>query len=248
MFFLKRVGLRSAFIILILLTVIIFSVYSFINEYIELSSFAILSVAAIVFGIMNVIERANNIKKEKELDFKKAEQSIQRKDWRAAISFFDRILELYPTELKALMGKGYCQRQRVDFEGAVKTYRRAIEIDPKNVDAHFMMGLCYFMGKLYDDAMKTFKKTIEIDPNYTEAFLFIGDLHRIWDNNREAGEYYIRYLEKCEDENIRMTVLEKLESLKQVEVQTVPLKDLQNDEPPIILNDIRQQRAGLFDV
>ena len=245
MFFLKRVGLRSAFIILILLIVIIFSIYSFINEYIEMSSFAILSIAAIVFGIMNVIERSNNIKKEKELDFKRAEQSIQRKDWRAAISFFDKILELYPGEKKALMGKGYAQRQRVDFEGAVKTYQQVINIEPENVDAHFMMGICYFMGKLYDNAMKTFKRTIDINPNYTEAFLFIGDLHRIWNNNREAGEYYLKYLEKCEDENIRMTVLEKLESLRQVEVPTVPLKNLQIDEPPLIFKEIREQRAGL---
>lgn len=244
MFFLKRVGLRSAFIILILLSVIIFSIYSFINEYIELTSFAILSLAAIVFGILNVIERSNNIKKEKEQDFKKAEQSIQRKDWRAAISFFDKILEMYPGETKALMGKGYCQRQRVDFEGAVKTYKQAIDKEPKNVDAHFMMGICYFMGKFYDDAMKTFKKTIEVDPNYTEAFLFIGDLHRIWDNNREAGEYYLKYLEKCEDENIRMTVLEKLESLRQIEVRTVPLDNLQINEPPLMLKEIREQRAG----
>ncbi len=245
MFFLKRVGLRSALILLILLIVIIFSVYSFINQYIEMSSFAILSIAAVVFGIMNVFERSSNIKKEKELDFKKAEQAIQRKDWRSAISFFDKILEMYPGEVKAMMGKGYCQRQRVDFEGATATYRKIINTDPKNVDAHFMMGICYFMGKLYDDAMKTFRKTIEIDPNYTEAFLFIGDLHRIWDNNREAGEYYVKYLEKCEDENIRMTVLEKLESLRQVEVQTVPLNDLQIDEAPVILKEIREQRAGL---
>lgn len=245
MIVLKRVGLRSAFIMLILLTVIIFSAYSFIYEYIELSSFSILSIAAITFGILNVIERSNNIKKEKDLNLKRAEQSIQHKDWRAAISFFDRILEMYPGDIKALMGKGYCQRQRVDFDGAVETYKRVINKEPDNVDAYFMTGICYFMGKLHDDAMKTFKKAIEIDPDYTEAFLFIGDLYRIWDMNREAGEYYNKYLSKCEDENIRMTVLEKLESLGEIEAQTIPPDNKNDNKVPAILREIREQEAGL---
>ena len=249
MLFFKRVGIRSILIFSVLIFVIVFSGISFVYEYIDLYSFLGLILAALVFGGLNYIERRQNIQKEKDLNFQKAEKCIQRNDWRAAISIFDKILDLYPKNVNAVMRKAFCQRQRTDFASAIATYKRALEIDKKQVEAYFLLGICYFKEKRYDDALNSFKKNLELNPGNSEAFLFIGDLYRIWDEYSKAETYYRKYLEQCNDEKIKTVVLEKLESIEKAnsnekDIKTIPLNGKMNSGVPRILRDLQKEKEA----
>ncbi len=147
----------------------------------------------------------------------KAEECIRKREWKNAHGYFDRALFLDSANYKAMMGKGYCYRAKMEYKLAISQFKKVIKIKNDHPDAFFLLGVCYLEERFLKEAMTSFQKVISLAPEHRETYLFIGDIHRFQGEREFARKYYLKYLEGCDNENIRNVILEKLESVKEID-------------------------------
>lgn len=215
--FVRKVGGKTVGLIFILLCVSIATIISFITKFLSLPVFILLLIGSIAFIILIIIDRKKSLIKEQKKLMKKAEECIRKREWKNAHEYFDRILFLDNNNYKAMMGKGYCFRAKTDYKSAISQYKKVIKVKKDYTEAFFLLGVCYFEERFLKEAMTSFQKVISLAPGYKEAYLFIGDLHRFQGERESAKEYYLKYLENCDDESVRDDVLDKLESVKEID-------------------------------
>lgn len=64
-------------------------------------------------------------------------------------SIYTEILESYPNNTLALVGKGYVLSEQLQFEKSLQYYERSLEIDPENVNAQ--AGKTFVLNRLNDN-------------------------------------------------------------------------------------------------
>ena len=88
-----------------------------------------------------------------------------------ALNCYDKILEKYPDELRALYGKGMTYYQFDELEKALEIFEEVIKKDPNEKDSLYAKGtILNSFGKM-DEAIVTLDKVIKIDPNFPMAWL-----------------------------------------------------------------------------
>jgi len=213
----QKFGGKTIGLLLILTCVLIATIISFVMKFLNLPVFIFLLLGSLVFMFLVIIDRNKSFIKEKENLMKKAEECIQKSEWKNAIVYFDKVLFLEEDNYGAMMGKGYCFRAKTNYKSAISQYKNVIKIKKDYTEAYFLLGVCYFEERFLKESMDSFKKVVSLDPGYMEAYLFMGDLHRFQGERKQAREYYLKYLEKCDNEKIRNDVLDKLESVKEID-------------------------------
>ncbi len=81
------------------------------------------------------------------------------------IDELNKILEKDPTNIKALIRKGYIFYDGTENHEAEKAFEQAIKIDPKCTDAYFWLAKCLWNYCEYEKAIVVAKKGLEIDSN-----------------------------------------------------------------------------------
>lgn len=80
-------------------------------------------------------------------DFADGRSAIDRQDWKAAITAFDKVVARDNKNADAYNWLGYASRKSGKLDAAFKYYDTALSIDPKHKGAHEYVGEAYLMAK-----------------------------------------------------------------------------------------------------
>ncbi|MCP4229813.1 MAG: tetratricopeptide repeat protein [bacterium] len=82
----------------------------------------------------------------------------------------------------------------------------ALDIDPDFANARSTLGSVYMKQAHYDMARIEFEKAIELEPEMAEPYYGIAEINRFGGNVKEAGDYYVLYLQMGAGDERRRSV------------------------------------------
>ena len=106
--------------------------------------------------------------------FDLALQNLKKKNIKAAIKLFEKILENEPNHLQSNFILGTICAQSKNFEKAHKLLNKAIQIKPFFLEAHNNLGLLHMELQQLEKAKKCFETVVKINPNYSDAYNNLG--------------------------------------------------------------------------
>lgn len=86
-----------------------------------------------------------------------------------AIYYYDKVLTLDPSNLSALINKGFALDNLGKYEDAITFYDKALLVDPNDVDALNNKGVALENLGKYKDALFYYERALEVDPDYSIA-------------------------------------------------------------------------------
>ena len=98
-----------------------------------------------------------------------ARTNLLNSDYRSAIDFFTKSLDLNPTSL-AYNDRGYAYINVGEYDNAIDDCDRAIAIDPNIAAAYNNRGFAKARKGNYDSAIDDYDRAIAIDPNNANAY------------------------------------------------------------------------------
>ncbi len=131
-----------------------------------------------------------------------AELQFKSEEYEAALSNYNKILQLAPREYTGLVNQivqvniklGEKLRGK-NADESIKALQSAIEADPKALQARFLLGQIQFDNKRYTECIATLKALLEFDPSYKQANYLMAQAylaaHQV-DNYRFALEREIQ--------------------------------------------------------
>lgn len=90
-------------------------------------------------------------------------------DHEAALSCFEKALELDAKCLKALIGKGRCLALRDDDRGVITYMRQVVESYPNSVEAQFAYAEMLLGYRATEEAIQPLLKTLSLEPTHLQA-------------------------------------------------------------------------------
>lgn len=94
-----------------------------------------------------------------------ANRQFRRKDYRAAIGTFGRLIEKDPKDKSAFLGRGNAQLAQMNYDAALGDYDAALAIDPSYADAYFARGTLHWLLGELALAEWDYSTTIQLAPN-----------------------------------------------------------------------------------
>ncbi|MDG2058985.1 MAG: tetratricopeptide repeat protein [Flavobacteriales bacterium] len=91
-----------------------------------------------------------------------------------AIQYYNIVLEINPTNIKALYGKGLFYQNNQMYSEAVDVYYEIKNIDPFNLHTTFNLGFIFMELHDYDHAINYFTDAIVSEKNYFPAYYARG--------------------------------------------------------------------------
>jgi len=150
-------------------------------------------------GAIKYFEEALKIKSNPILEGKLAEYYFGKGKLAAleekkeeALSFYQKAVELNPTEPAFLNSLGSAYFKEGDFEKAEFYFRKAIEVGPYYTWAISNLGLIYLRQKKYNLAEKYLKQALEINEKNTDSLNWLAIIY----HNRGQDEKAKEFLEK----------------------------------------------------
>ncbi len=109
-------------------------------------------------------------------------------DPQAAISEFERAVELEPDFAWAHHGLGAARAMIGEIEPAIASFERAIELRPDLAEAHSHLANLYLSLEREDDAVAAYRRAIEVAPASGDAYFYLGAYMAHHDRHDEALE------------------------------------------------------------
>lgn len=109
-----------------------------------------------------------------------ASLNLQNQDNLTAIQTMDRLVEQYPDEPSAFIGRGLILETAGKLPEAIDAYNKAIELDTKGDYASYGysgLGSVYLQLEELDKAIASLEQAAELDPNNFEAYMNLGLAH-----------------------------------------------------------------------
>ncbi|MBI4232366.1 tetratricopeptide repeat protein [Candidatus Peregrinibacteria bacterium] len=128
---------------------------------------AIMALFILFTGGSKVIE---DRKIEAERTDRQGLNKTKYKDYKGAMAYFDRSIELNPNYASAYNNRGDVKHKLGDNKGAVADYDKALQLDPNFVEAYISRGFAKFMLGNYEGAIGDYDKAISINPNDAETY------------------------------------------------------------------------------
>ena len=120
----------------------------------------------------------------------------------AAMTAYNRVLELHPKSTTALLGRGDLYLARGEEIAAVTDFERAIRLDKHNAQAYVGLGRARYRQGLYKQAVKQFKNARSLDNTLLEAhrglmlsYLKLGKL-------KDVQKAYERFVKAASEEQV----------------------------------------------
>ena len=100
---------------------------------------------------------------------KTAEASFDAEDFDEAINYYDKILEIVPTDIDSLNGKAYALENIGKHQEAIPYYDKVLEIDASDIDS--LNGKAQALENIgkHEEAITYFDKVLEIDSSDIDA-------------------------------------------------------------------------------
>src|SRR3989344_4674899 len=112
-----------------------------------------------------------------------------------AIEYFDKILEVDPTDSIALGNKGAALTQLNKHEEALLVYDKALQIDPTNINILNNKAATLFnLGKI-DESLQTLDNILEIEPSNVNVLILKGKVLSETKRHGEAFSIFKKALE-----------------------------------------------------
>lgn len=119
-----------------------------------------------------------------------------------ALSYFDRVLEIEPENLKALNAKGVISAKTEKYDDALSYFDKILEIEPDNVDVlNNKIALFLELGK-QENAMHHMDRVLEIEPDNVQVLFTKGEIHLKKKEQEQALSYLDRVLQ-IEPDNLK---------------------------------------------
>ncbi|MGE3724919.1 MAG: hypothetical protein AB7I41_05165 [Candidatus Sericytochromatia bacterium] len=106
-----------------------------------------------------------------EIGLDQAFELLENKDYLAAASHFEQVLNLLPDQNEALHYLGVCKHYLHDYSAALRCFRRSIALSPADPDLYhnfFSCGYELYGSQRYDQAVVYFQTLIELNMDYLE--------------------------------------------------------------------------------
>ena len=107
--------------------------------------------------------------KAAEENLTKGDKAYENNDFKSAVTYYTKAIELDPKYAAAFRGRGDCYGELKKYPESISEYNKAIELDPKYITAYNGRGLSYNDLKKHSEAIADFTKAIELDPKNTKA-------------------------------------------------------------------------------
>ena len=112
-----------------------------------------------------------------------------------AIEYFDKILEIEPTDSIALANKGAALTQLNKNEEALLIYDKALQIDPLNTSILNNKAATLFNLEKIDESLQTLDKILKVEPNNVNVLILKGKVLSETERHSEAFSIFKKALE-----------------------------------------------------
>ena len=109
---------------------------------------------------------------------------FRKKDFKEAVSYFNRVLEINPEHETALtavknVAKNYFNNgnqfyKRGDLEAAISSYQNVLSVDKTFYQAHYQMGVIQSKMGDKDLAIDSYQKALEVNPQFYKGYFALG--------------------------------------------------------------------------
>ena len=108
----------------------------------------------------------------KELN--KATELMLKNDYKEAIVFLKKAIDLNPEFSEAYYNLGVSYERLGKHKDAIEMLKKTIELSPDDPNAYYALGYAYYQKKKYKKAIDAFEHTVSIQPNNAFAFQKLG--------------------------------------------------------------------------
>ena len=95
-------------------------------------------------------------------------------DYTWALKDYERVLEIAPNNVQALLRSGDAYSNLRADDKAVENYRKAIALDPGYYEPYLWLGSFYYRRTRYQEAAEQFQKAIDTAPGVYDAYINLG--------------------------------------------------------------------------
>jgi tetratricopeptide (TPR) repeat protein len=85
-------------------------------------------------------------------------------NWKEAISYFTRAIEIKPNDMLAFINRGIAYQSIKDFENAISDYSEVINLSPKWHGAYLNRAYLYSILSKYSEAINDYEEAIKLVP------------------------------------------------------------------------------------
>ncbi|MBI1346117.1 tetratricopeptide repeat protein [bacterium] len=163
-------------------------------------------------------------------------------DYPLAISEFQRLSQLEPTEARHYVNLGAVFNRTGEHVKAADALRKAIQRDRRCADAYYNLGIAQRKMNQLSMAVSAYKEAIRIDPQMAEAYQNLGNVYSEMSNFQLAILNFKKALEIQPDfEKARVGLLRAEEAVKKTRASANPFGRLVAGDASSVL------RAPLID-
>jgi tetratricopeptide (TPR) repeat protein len=108
------------------------------------------------------------------------DECIEAKEMEKAIAVVNKVLDVFPNNIDALLSMVNIYLQKDDVENTEVYINRALAIDQNNKQLYYILGTSYIKLENNEKAEASLKKAIEIDPEYNLALYQLGAHYYNW--------------------------------------------------------------------
>lgn len=109
----------------------------------------------------------------------------QKEEYGEAIKWFDKALEINPSDFRAMRQKGVSLGKKGEYDEAIKCFDEALKINPNDYNVIRHRGVSLSKKGEYDEAIKWFQKALRLEPNDSSAL-----------RNWAVSEYYLGHFDE----------------------------------------------------
>lgn len=147
----------------------------------------------LMFSAIVAVGQKDNTLAKKGIKFGK------KGDFKRALEYFEKSLEINPSNLNALYYKAYSLEQLNEFDKAIEAY--SITMKYKQDGAiYFRRGWCYFRLKDYDSAIRDYNKASEYLPDNDEINMGKASVYLHTEKYQKLLDALNLHLEKVPDD------------------------------------------------
>lgn len=121
--------------------------------------------------------------------FRLAELYLYSNNQNISLQYLDTVLSKDPRSTKALLMRGFNQKEKGDTTGAIKTFRTAIDVDPKFYEAQMQLALIS-QAQNNNIAIEYYKNALALQPKSEEAMYGLGMWYQDHNDYNKAIETY----------------------------------------------------------
>jgi tetratricopeptide (TPR) repeat protein len=155
-----------------------FSAYTFLG---------LVILAAVVIATILVFPWTNILHRWPDADFIAANDAMAQKDWKTAITFFDKSLKSNPGNAFAVyIGRSRAYIQLGNPNKALEEANAAVEMKPANATAYAQRGIASKLLHRNDEALRDFDEAVKLDHHYWWAYAQRADIRSRMNDQEKA--------------------------------------------------------------